>query len=61
MRITADIRNLDADRARVVADRVIGDARIGDEAIDGAIGIDVVVAAIAGLVGSPGTELEFAL
>ncbi len=49
MRVAADVDQLDADRTRVVAEGVIGDARVGDEAENLAFQIDVVVPAVAGL------------
>ena len=48
VRIAAAVDQLDADRARVVAERLVRDARVGDEAEHRAVAVDVVVAAVAG-------------
>ena len=49
VRVAADVRDLDADRTRVVAVGVLGDALVRDETLDRAVEVDVVVAAVAGL------------
>ena len=48
IRITSNIRQLNADRSRVVTDRMICDARIGDVTINAAIDIDVIMPAVTG-------------
>jgi hypothetical protein len=47
--IAPAIDQFDADRARVVAEGVMGDALVADEAHDAAVAVDVIVAAVAGL------------
>ena len=46
--IAAQVDQLDADRVRVVAAHVVGDAGAGHVAADRAVAVDVVVAAVAG-------------
>src|SRR3546814_18247933 len=59
VRPAAGVDQLDADRARVVAAHVVGDAVGRDETVAVAVAVDVVVAAVAGA--GPGVRNAFAV